>query len=134
MKSVLTAIALAAVGALGACAPAARTSTHYLSIRNDTQQEVYVTYSGGVHSVSATIAPNSRVIMKGKSFLASVYASRSGSDFPGAHVFAGEGFLNTFEAVDARVLPSGDQVRVFDDDGKLSAALVGAPSSPEATR
>lgn len=134
MKSVLPAIAVATLLALGACSPAAKTGTHYLSIRNDARSNVYVTYSGGVQGLSATIAPNSRVIMRGKPFRASVYARHDPTPLIGDHVFAGDGFLNTFEAIDARFLPSGDQVRVFEEGGVLRAQTIGNPAAPEAAQ
>lgn len=126
MKSVPRGIAVVLLGVLGACAPVAKKNTHYLSIRNDATQDVYVTYSGGIQGVSATIAPNSHVVMRGTPFRAKVYASEGSPGFyfsPFVHL--GAGLLGTFDAIDARMLPSGDQVRVYEEAGALHAVAIG---------
>ena len=136
MKSVPVAISIVILGGLGACTPAARKGTHYLSIRNDATQDVYVTYGGGVAGVSATIAPSSRVVMRGEPFEASVFASTGVFDYyiSGEYVYRGAGLLGTFDALDARMLPSGDQVRIYEANGALRAEAIGFAPSSEANR
>lgn len=135
MKSVPAAIAVALLGTLGACAPAAKKGAHYLSIRNDARQDVYVTYGDGVQGVSATIAPNSRVIMRGAPFRAKVHAAEGpGGYHKTDYVHLGSGLLGTFDSLDARLLPSGDQVRVYEDDGALRAAQIGFGNTQEVAK
>lgn len=96
---------------------------------------MYVTYGDGVQGVSATIAPNSRVIMRGAPFRAMLFASEGS---PGYHysdyVHLGAGRLGTFDSLDARLLPSGDQVRVYEDDGALRAAPIGSNNTQEVAK
>lgn len=127
MRLLLTPLSLAALGCVGACAPTPKGSS-YLSIRNDASREVYVTYVGGVRNVSATIAPNSRVIMRGKAFGATIYEHKGRTDDQGVYIYEGADVVAMFNAFDARTLPSGDQVRVYEDAGRLRAVEIGAPS------
>ncbi len=132
MKRLLPLLSLAALGLVGACAPTPKGSS-YLSIRNDASREVYVTYVGGVRNVSATIAPGSRVVMRGKVFGATIYEHKGADGYRGTYVYEGANPIAMFNAIDARVLPSGDQVRVYEDAGTLRAVEIGSKPQ-EATK
>lgn len=121
--------------ALGGCSPAPRKSTHYLSIRNDAKQDVYVTYSGGIRSVSVIVAPDSRVIMRGDAFRAHIYPRKEERrDYHWPYMYERDQPLAVVSSIDAKLLPSGDQVRIHEDGNSLRADEIGANHFEDATK